>query len=342
MPESLVHKSFARAGLLGNPSDGYGGKTIALSIGDFAATVEIAPAKSIQIVPAADDLDRFESRAEMLAVFRKHGLYGGRRLVKATLQCFLEFCVGRHALHDRNFSMAWRSDIPRCVGLAGSSAIVTATLKALCDYYAVEIEADVMAALALHVETDYLGIPAGPQDRVIQMLEGLVFMDFGENHSRIVDGMVVGTYERLPVGQIARHLFVAYADAAAEPTEVLHNNLSKRFASGETVVVAAMQKFAELAEQGRAALAADDLPALGKLIDANFDLRQSICQLPAFHQQMVSQARSAGGTAKFCGSGGAIIGTFADEQEFDRIHQRLQNIGCHVIRPVIKAPTPTP
>ena len=54
---------------------------------------------------------------------------------------------------------------------------------------------------------------------------------------------------------------------------------------------------------------------LGELIDANFDLRRSICRIPAGQAEMVDRARRAGATAKFAGSGGAA--DFADPANWE-------------------------
>ena len=83
-----------------------------------------------------------------------------------------------YSLHDRNFSVRYSTTIPRAVGMAGSSAIIVATLRGLMEFYEVEIPLHVQPSLALSVETMELGIAAGLQDRVVQIYEGLVAMNF--------------------------------------------------------------------------------------------------------------------------------------------------------------------
>ena len=76
----------------------------------------------------------------------------------------------------------WGTNIPRSVGLAGSSAIVIAVLRALCASHAIALAPDALARLALEVETEELGIAAGLQDRIAQVYGGVTFMDFGSPH----------------------------------------------------------------------------------------------------------------------------------------------------------------
>ena len=126
-----------------------------------------------------------------------HGYYGGIRLVKATIKKFVEYCRGRHALHDRNFSIRYETNIPRQVGLAGSSAIIVATMRALMEFYQVAIPLDVQPSFVLSVEKDELGIAAGLQDRVVQVYGGLVYMDFSRECMVERNGLRCGRYEPL-------------------------------------------------------------------------------------------------------------------------------------------------
>jgi glucuronokinase len=96
-----------------------------------------------------------------------------------------------------------------------------------------------------------------------------------------------------------------------------------------------MERLAELTVTARQAILARDAEALGRAVNRNFDLRQSICRLAKAHVQMVEAARAAGATASFTGSGGAIIGTYPDEATLERLQTALRLLQCRVIRPRI-------
>ena len=85
-----------------------------------------------------------------------------------------------------------------------------------------------------------------------------------------------------------------------------------------------MVRFGELTAEAREALVTGDADRLGRLIDANFDLRRSICRLPPEQVEMVDRARRAGASAHFAGSGGAILGVCSDEQTFARLKAELE------------------
>ena len=333
--ELIRKKAYARAGLMGNPSDGYNGKTISIIVRNYSAQVTLYEWDQLELVPSQEDKSRFRGIRELANDVKLHGYYGGIRLVKATIKRFVEYCVASgHRLHERNFSVRYESNIPRQVGLAGSSAIIVATLRCLMEFYKVEIPIEVLPSLVLSVETEELGIAAGLQDRVIQVYGGAVYMDFSKQRMRSLKGLSCGVYERLDAALLPP-LYLAYNTAVGEPTEVVHNNLRHRFQQGEPAVVAAMRQFADLTDQARDAILSGDSARLGQLIDANFDLRRSICRIPSGQVEMVERARNAGATAKFVGSGGAIIGTYPDEAVFRRLVADLEPIRCAVIRPVI-------
>jgi glucuronokinase len=328
-------RAYARAGLLGNPSDGYNGKTISLSVRNFCAEVVLYEWDTVEIVLAGDDRAKFPSVLELARDVRLHGYYGGIRLIKATIKRFVEYCQARGIrLHDRNFSVRYQTSIPRQVGMAGSSALIVATLRCLVEFYGVEIPLEAQPTFVLAIEQEELRISAGLQDRVIQVYEGLVYMDFDKSRGHDVDGYTCYDYERLDPALLPR-VYLAYHDSMSEPTEVFHNNIRERFDRGEEKVVAAMRHFAELAEQGRDALLTGDTPRLATLINENFDTRRSIFRLAPWQIEMVEAARRCGASAKFAGSGGAIVGTYEDEAMLDRLRTAMAALGSRTILPMV-------
>lgn len=328
----ICTQAFPRAGLVGNPSDGYHGKTISFVIRDFAARVTLWESPELEILPNARDHSLFASLQDLAVDVRQHGYYGGVRLLKATIKRFNDYCLERGiALHDRNFTVRYSSNIPPQVGLAGSSAIITACLRALMKFYRVDIPAVEQPDLILSVETRELGIPAGLQDRVIQVYEGVVFMDF-DREIMARDGH--GNYERLDPALLPP-LYIAYRTDLAEGTEVFHNDIRNRYQRGEPEVVRAMRYWADLAESVRALLLSGRGAEIGPLLNANFDKRREIYRVSQRNIEMVEAARSVGASAKFTGSGGAIVGTYTDEAMYTALLGVLGARGVKVLKPEI-------
>ncbi len=227
--------------------------------------------------------------------------------------------------------MEYESSVPQRLGLGGSSAIITASLRALCQYYDLDIPLPIQANLVLETETRELGVPAGLQDRVVQAYQGLVYMDFARS---LMEARGYGEYERLDPA-LMPNVYVAYRTSLSEGTEVFHGNLGERWRRGDPQVVEAMKTWAGYAAEGRECLLRRDYQRLGELIDANFDLRARIYQIDQGNLEMVHAARKAGASANFAGSGGAVVGTYTGDAMFTRLADSMQAIGVAVVKPKI-------
>ncbi len=328
----ITKRSYARAGFLGNPSDGYFGKTISFAFSNFAAELTMYETPELGFIPGDVDDSTFKSPEDLLNDIQLFGYYGGIRLLKAVSKLFFLYCRDRGITLDRrNFTVRYRSDIPRLVGLSGSSAICTAMLKALEEFYGVEVPLEYAPTLCLEAERDELGIQCGLQDRVIQMYEGVVFMDFEKN---LVESTGHGRYERLLLPSLP-NFYIAYDPNRAEVSGKYHRKLRVLFEEKKPDILAAMTEFADIAQRGRDALVAGEFAKLPELVNANFDLRDRIFNVSPANRNMVMTARKCGASAKFAGSGGAIVGTYEDEAQYARLVSGLAEIGCSVLKPTI-------
>jgi glucuronokinase len=323
---------YARAGLLGNPSDGYFGKTIAFVMSNFRARVLVYPSARLEIKLSKADLPVFEDLDDLYQTTRWRGYYGGIRIIQALIVRLIDYCRGKGIeLPNRNFTLEYESSVPQRLGLGGSSAIITASLRALCQYYGLDIPLPIQANLVLETETRELNVPAGLQDRVVQAYQGLVYMDFSRS---LMDARGYGEYECLDP-DLMPNVYVAYRTSLSEGTEVFHGNLGERWRRGDPQVVEAMKTWAGYAAEGRECLLRRDYQRLGELIDANFDLRARIYQIDQGNLEMVHAARKAGASANFAGSGGAIVGTYSGDAMFTRLTDYMKAIGVAVIQPKI-------
>lgn len=317
----------ARAGILGNPSDGFYGKTIAIPVRNFSAKIVLFEWDRIEILPEICDRAVYSSLEEMVDTMCLNGFYGGFRLIKAAIKRFY-LCAQEQniKLPDKKFMLKYSSDIPRQVGLAGSSGIITSTLKALFEFYEVPVEKEILANIVLWSETKELGISAGLQDRVVQVYDQPVYMDFDKD---FMEEKGFGKYEVLD-SDIFPPFYLAYRETLTHKSTV-HNDMQARWERGEEEVHSTMQALAENTVEGLEALRKGDKKAFDKSIDKNFDLRANIYKIAPENQEMVDLARSIGATSKFPGSGGAVVGTFEDEEMFEALQKAFGELGCRVV-----------
>ncbi|CAO3599122.1 unnamed protein product [Absidia cylindrospora] len=338
-PPALVQvKSYARVGLMGNPSDGFFGKTMSLLISNFWAQVTLVSnqyynnyttGKSIDDLDQGDatieiihkpvtDPNRFASISSLTLGCEQDGYENGDRLLLACCKVFYNYCrqqLGLSLETDVGFRIMFDTNIPRQVGLAGSSAIITACWKSLMQFYGVtsaQIPPEIQANLVLSVEVDELGIAAGLQDRVIQTYGGLVYMDFDKT---LMHQIGRGRYVELDRATLPT-LYLAYV-ADPEDSGKVHSTVKQRFLNGDPVVTQAMKQFAALTDKARVALEKGDYSSFGQLMTDNFELRRRTygdSVVGCRNIQMVDIVRRHGGHAKFSGSGGAIVIYLPDSQ----------------------------
>ncbi|GIX05610.1 MAG: hypothetical protein KatS3mg115_0013 [Candidatus Poribacteria bacterium] len=326
-------RAYARVGLMGNPSDGYFGKTLSATVTDFRAEVTLWESPEITIVPhPIHDPLSFSSLEEVARRVRQEGYYGGIRLLYATCKKFYEFCTARGVeLPKRNFTVRYDTTIPRQIGLGGSSAIITATIRALMQFYELQegehYHKPEIPNLILSVETEELDIAAGLQDRVVQWYGGLVFMDFSEEYM-LTRGY--GEYEPLDP-RLLPPLFLAYQTSGKESGRV-HRNIRYRFEQGDPEVRGAMREFAQYAVEAREALLRGDHETFGVLMNRNFDLRRKLYGDKALGErnlEMIEIARRLGFPSKFSGSGDAIVGMYRCPEDLGILQAAYESRGYH-------------
>eukprot|EP00756_Hemistasia_phaeocysticola_P051557 Hpha_TRINITY_DN26731_c0_g1::TRINITY_DN26731_c0_g1_i1::g.138860::m.138860/K16190/GLCAK; glucuronokinase len=341
-PQPITRRAYARVGLMGNPSDGFNGKTIALSIANFWAEVTIVESEKLRLLPhPLNDPQEFGGLSDLFFISKKEGYVGGLRLMQATCKKFYEWCSSSGvALPKRNFTLRYDTNIPRQVGLAGSSCIVTASLRALMDFYGLsdaDIPKELQPQLVLAVESDELFITAGLQDRVVQTYQGLVYMDFAKE---LLDSKGHGNYESLDLGLVPQNLFLLYLQDPSDSGRI-HANVKDRWRAGDPEVVEGMKQFGRYTDLARDALLKKDHAAFGKLMDANFELRRKLYSDAAVGQgnlRMVALGRRYGAHMKFPGSGGAVVGMMPDASKFEELQNEAQSSGFVFTRIIPKGP----
>ncbi len=328
----IESRAYARAGLLGNPSDGYFGKTISIIIRNFGAIVSLYESPELVIEENTVDRNKFRSIHHMVESLNLTGYYGGDRLIKATIKKFHEYAWQNNIkLSNNNFTVRYQSSIPRQVGLAGSSAIITATMRALMKFYNVEIHLPVLPSIILSAEIDELGINAGLQDRVIQVYEGCVYMDFEKKY---LEKNNHGKYEPIDPLHLPK-LYLAYKVQLGKVSGKVLNTIKQRYDNGEESIHKTLSEIAELAKKGKEAILNHDYKQLNYLINENFDLRCKIMDVSESNYEMVKVARDCGASAKFSGSGGAIIGIYKDDEMLRKLIVNLKKINARLIKPYI-------
>ena len=300
---TLQARSHARIGLLGNPSDLYRGRGLGFAVRELGATATLEDASSVQI-----EGELLE--AGWRVFFRENALDAA----------------------TRPFRLTATTDVPFQSGLAGSSALLIAALRAWSAWFGLTLGRSRIAELAWRTENDELGIRAGPLDRLVQAHEGLIAMDF-EHPWR------ASSVERLDPALLPP-LLVAWHGAPTRSSGDVHAGVYARWQAGDSNVNEVTNALAANAERGRAALECGDLTTFRACIDHNLELRQRLFTLAAEDLALVELGRSLGAAAKLPGSGGAVLFACRDEAQRERVERACLDRGHTTLRPTVAAPQP--
>ena len=295
--------AFARVGLLGNPSDAYRGKVIAFSVYELRAEVRASASSASRSLQVPDGPAQALLEAACARYLRLTGVPADR--------------LGHRLSFD--------SGIPFQAGLAGSSALVIACLRALGSVFEAPLDPRVQAETALAVEVEDLGQAAGPMDRVIQAFEGALHMDFSE-------GPATARYTALDRARLPA-LFVAWHGEGGRASGDVHADVRARWLRREPRVVDGMRAFARLVDRGMRALERRDAAGFRSVVDENFDLRCRFFEVEANDREMVALARDGGAAAKLCGSGGAVVVLPPRERDLAHLTKRFEDAGYRTLVP---------
>ena len=291
--------AYARAGLLGNPSDIYGGRGIGFAIADLGVDVRLEEA-------------------------------GGVQLPNELLAAGWRFFQREEAVEERPFKITFESTIPYQCGLAGSSAILIAALRAWSRWFEHPLSTERIAELAWRTEVDELGIRAGPLDRLTQAHQGLVFTDFARPLDP--DATVPLDPDLLP------RCVLAWDPEPGEASGFVHQTVHGRWERGDPEVRAVVRELATLADDGRAALEGRDVPGLRELVNRNFDLRASLFAISPRDRRMIELGRELGAATKFCGSGGSVLALPRSFDELEPLRRAYQDSNFLAIVPTVAPP----
>ncbi len=313
MPDLLRCSAPARANLIGNPSDQYGGCTLACSI-PLRARVELRAAERFSLESAGE---RAELRGAADLTPRGDALDLGR----ATL--------AHLGLEGSAAAIRYGSEIPRQSGIGGSTALLVALLRALLAWRGEEIAPAELAERAREVERRDLGVACGYVDPYLAVFGGLRFVDFrGKTPDGRFPDEPLATVESLE----APLPFVIADTGVRHSSDAVHRPLQARWRAGEPAVVLGYERVAELGRAGREALLAGDWPELGECMNENHAIQRGLGGSGEANEALIQAARRAGAPgAKLAGAGqGGTIVALWPEPDREPLERALRSAGAAV------------
>lgn len=313
-----------RAGIIGNPTDMYGGSVLSCSV-DMRARVTITPAKTLTLVTNGQEC-RISSREDLRP---RKDLFDLPRAILDYMRLPQLACRVEYA-----------SEIPLRSGMAGSTALVVAMLKGLLAWLDKFPNPYRLAEMARYIELNHLKVVCGYQDAYMCTFGGLNYMDFrGKQFYREAEAELMATIEPL-APYVERLPFVLGFTGVQHSSGAVHRPIRERWLEGESEVVAGYERITEIARMSKKALLLEDWALLAQLMNENHAIQRELGGSGQSNERLIAAALEAGAWgAKLAGAGdgGTIIALWLDENT-SALEEALEQAGASAIFRLSVAP----
>jgi galactokinase/mevalonate kinase-like predicted kinase len=327
LSKKLVYSAPGRAGIIGNPSDMYGGVVISCSTQERAyASVE--PAKELILV----------TNGKELAIKTNSDLDFADN----------EFDLAKSILISQPWTkikckIAYWTDIPMRAGLAGSTALMSCIYAVISAYLGKYEERYIVAEKVRRIEYDTLKIMCGYQDAYMTVFGGLNYMEFvGKEYYRWFGKEPLAQMEPLNMKVTYTKLpFILVHTGIQRISGSVHKPIRERWLAGEKIVVEGYQRIAELARLAKKPLLNQDWVTLGKLMNENHQIQRELGGSGDQNEKLIQLALDNGALgAKLAGAGkgGTIIALHPNPENLVPIFEavKVKKILFPSIRPGVQ------
>ncbi len=313
-----------RGGIIGNPSDMYGGTVVSCSIAERAeAAVSSSPRLIFDIygqwAEITDESElEFDPELHFLDVAKAVWRY-----LRRPANGYTELIDA-----DATFHVRAQSTIPLKAGCAGSTAMLVVILAGVVNHFDIWLPRYELAELARRIERHELGVQCGYQDQYMIIFGGLNCIDLREkeNHSEDRETPYASVD---PMSEDVRELpFILANTGVQRSSSTFHAEPRKQWEQGDPKRRAGFERIGVLGRLGKKALLQRNWRWLGELMNENHRLTDDLVGAGEINNRLIEAALKAGALgAKLSGAGrgGTIIALHDDP---DWMGQRLLEAGA--------------
>lgn len=280
-----------RCGIVGNPTDMYGGSVISCSTRERAfceiercEVLTLQNGELIKQINTAADLEMHDDNVD---------------IARAALRYF-KIDPSQHT-----FKLSLSTEIPMRAGLAGSTAMLAAIVGALYKYLEKPVNLYELAETTRRIEAHEMHIVCGLQDQHMAVFGGINFMNFaGKEMLEQRADEPLATIEPLADRISMPSLLLAHT-GVQHHSGTVHKSPRQRWLDGDATVRESYAKIATLAVQGKRAIVQGDIKLLGELMNENHAIVANLGGSGESNEKLIAAARQGGALgAKLAGAGG--------------------------------------
>lgn len=294
---SIVASAPGRCGLLGNPSDMYGGSVLSCSLSERATcTVHDSDALILEAQGESGQRQVIQSASDL----EPNPEFPLLDLCKAVLK---GMGVGPETLSGH---FVTSTEIPMQAGLAGSTALFAAVYGAVAKKIGRVEPPHFVAENIRRIEYEVLGVICGFQDQHMAVFGGLNYMDFRGKGSHLpIDAQPLATIEPL-IGSAPTTLpFVLAHTGVKHHSGQAHRPVRQRWLENDPEVREAYDVFVpNLAREGKRTLLESNWDKFAELMNANQEVQKRLGASGKAVDDLVEVALANGAVgAKLAGAG---------------------------------------
>ncbi len=306
-----------RCGIIGNPSDMYGGSVISCSTRE-RAVVTFQP-NDYMLFKVGDE----EFRPRKKGDFTQSG--GFFDIILAVIEYF--------EIYDEKISITITSDIPFRGGLSGSTAILTALVGCILDYRGKWPQPyHIVAETVRFIELYFLKVVCGYQDAYMCTFGGLNFLDFRDKeYYRPLTREPLGTVERIRFPGDRLPFILAHTGIKTRISGKVHKPIRDRWLDGEGTIRKGALRLGHIARMAKRHILESRWDFLGELMTENHEIIRELGGSGPENEGLIECAVKAGAIASKlagAGKGGTII---ALHPEPEKLEKSLLDAGAETI-----------
>lgn len=278
-----------RAGIVGNPSDMYGGCVLSCATAG-RASCRITPSDRLML--AVSDESAVVSSTDELA------LRGDKLDIARAVLSALNVDPAKD-----HFTLEASTNIPMQAGLAGSTALVCAMVSSVQASSGIFPHRHALVETVRSVELNHLRVLCGFQDATMAVFGGLRFIDV-----RTREKLEQGPEEPYVVAEVIRppdFPFIVAHTGVKHHSGRVHKSLRDRWLEGEPAVVQGYERIRRLGQMGKRALLDADWDRLADLMNENHAIQRELGGSGESNERLIKAALDSGApAAKLAGAGG--------------------------------------
>ena len=304
--ERTIFSAPGRCGIVGNPTDMYGGSVISCATAE-RAFVSIEPSDRLTLESDQGEIE--VTKRSDLALRGDH--------------CdILRAVIAHQRYHDLRARIRCWSELPFGAGLSGSTALLVAALGAVSAFRGKHYNPYHFAELARGIELNHMGVVCGYQDQYMATFGGFNYMDFRDKEFyREVFSEPYATVDPLAERGVELPPLVLAHTGVEHFSGAVHKPLRERWLEGDREVRDAYVRIARLAREAKKAVLSQDWRRLGALMNENHAITRRLGGSGPENERLIEAALAAGAIgAKLAGAGngGTIIALHPDPAALGR------------------------